>query len=149
MYINEQDKRFAAELLDKMVAKLTKTADVVGDRMPRFTDKETGIKLDLEALSDASRKAGATIIAGKGATFYGVAMSTAQIVQAVFDDENAVIPVSHVIEEGEYAGVAFSLPCIINRTGIVRAVKLPLNEAEQAALKHSADVIRNSINNIQ
>ena len=42
MYINEQDKKFAAELLDKMVAKLTKTADIVGDRMPRYTDKETG-----------------------------------------------------------------------------------------------------------
>lgn len=121
---------------------------IAGEPIEVFS-QETGIKLDLEALSDASRKAGATIIAGKGATFYGVAMSTAQIVQAVFDDENAVIPVSHVIEEGEYAGVAFSLPCIINRTGIVRSVKLPLNEAEQAALKHSADVIRNSIENIQ
>lgn len=42
MYINEQDKKFATELLDKMVAKITKTADIIGDRMPRFTDKETG-----------------------------------------------------------------------------------------------------------
>ncbi len=40
MYINEQDKKFASELLDKMVAKFTKTADEVGDRMPRFTDSE-------------------------------------------------------------------------------------------------------------
>ena len=42
MNLNAQDKQFAAEFLDKMVAKLSKTADVVGDRMPRFTDKETG-----------------------------------------------------------------------------------------------------------
>ncbi len=40
MYINDQDKKFAAELLDKMVTKFSKTADIVGDRIPRITDYE-------------------------------------------------------------------------------------------------------------
>lgn len=40
MYINKQDKQFAAELLDKMVAKFKKTADEVGDRIPRITTKD-------------------------------------------------------------------------------------------------------------
>lgn len=117
---------------------------IAGEKLDDFTN-ETGIHLDLEALSETARKSGATIIAGKGATFYGVAMSTSMIVQAIFDDENAVIPVSHVIEEGEYAGVAFSLPCIINRTGIVRTIKLPLNDAEKEGMLKSAQVLRESI----
>ncbi len=39
MHLSEQDKKFATELLDKMVAKLEKTSDIIGDRIPRFTNK--------------------------------------------------------------------------------------------------------------
>ena len=117
---------------------------IAGEKLEDF-ERETGIHVDLEALSETARKSGATIIEGKGATFYGVSMATSMIVQAIFDDENAVIPVSHVIDEGEYAGVAFSLPCIINRTGIVRVIQLPLNDKEKEGMAHSAEVLRESI----
>lgn len=56
----------------------------------------------------------------KGATFYGVAMSTSRIVEAICEDENSVLPVAHVLGEkfGPLQNVAISLPCVINREGI-------------------------------
>ena len=96
------------------------------------------------------KKSGGQIIAGKGATFYGIAASVAQIVKAIYADANTVLPVSTVME-GEYGitDVALSTPCIIGRKGIVSTMNAKLSEDELAKMRHSADVLKGVIAEIE
>ena len=65
------------------------------------------------------RNAAYKIIAGKGATFYGIAGGLTRICQAISTNENAILTVScfHNKIEG-IKNVCLSLPCIINKNGI-------------------------------
>lgn len=86
------------------------------------------------------------IIAGKGATNYAIGLSGARIVEALLRDENAVLPVSTVLD-GPYgiSGVALSLPSIVGRGGVRRILETPMDDGELAALHHSADTLRNTM----
>lgn len=101
-------------------------------------------KVDLDEMATTAKTGGATIIAKKGATFYGIAMCTSRIAEAIMKDENAVLPVAHVLGEeyGELQGVAISLPTIVNKEGIVRTINIPLTEEETAAMNKSAATLR-------
>jgi L-lactate dehydrogenase len=86
------------------------------------------------------------VIAGKGATNYAIGLSGARIVEALLRDENAVLPVSTVLD-GQYgiSGVALSLPSIVGRGGVRRVLHTPMDDGELAALQHSADTLRNTM----
>mgnify|MGYP003310656770 CR=1 FL=1 len=96
------------------------------------------------------KKSGGQIIAGKGATFYGIAASVAQIVKAIYADANTVLPVSTVME-GEYGltDVALSTPCIVGRKGIISTMNAKLSEDELAKMRNSADVLKGVIAEIE
>jgi L-lactate dehydrogenase len=88
------------------------------------------------------RRAAYTIIEGKGATWYGIGAGLARIVAAIGGDEHAVLTVSQVNKEVEgIVDVPLSLPRIVGREGIIATLMPDLDEAERAALKHSAEVI--------
>ncbi len=90
----------------------------------------------------AVRDAAYTIIAGKGATYYGIGGGLARIVRAILDDERAVLSVSIVAEEiaGE-KDIALSLPRIVGGAGVLADLMPPLNADEAAGLAKSAEVI--------
>jgi L-lactate dehydrogenase len=106
--------------------------------------KQAGVQLDKEAISKRTREGGAEVIRLKGATFYGIAMAVSNIVEKIMKDENAVLPVAHVLDEsfGEWAGVAISLPCVIGWDGIEKTLRLPVTAEEKAALDHSVAVLK-------
>lgn len=101
-------------------------------------------KVDLDEMADTAKKGGAVIIAKKGATFYGIAMCTSRIAEAIMKDENAVLPVAHVLDEsyGDWKDVAISLPTVINKDGIVRTINIPLSEKETELMNKSAATLR-------
>ncbi|HXE51808.1 MAG TPA: L-lactate dehydrogenase [Tepidisphaeraceae bacterium] len=83
------------------------------------------------------------IIEGKGATNYAIGLATARILEAILHDENRVLPVSSLMSD--YRGISdvcLSVPCIVNRTGVETTIPVPMNDAEEAGLRNSADVIR-------
>ena len=89
------------------------------------------------------RSAAHEIIAAKGATNWAIGLAAARILEAILRDENAVLTVSHRLEN--YHGisdVALSVPCIVNRQGARPLANLPMNEGELAALRRSAEVVR-------
>ncbi|AZP03845.1 L-lactate dehydrogenase [Jeotgalibaca ciconiae] len=92
------------------------------------------------------RDAAYRIIEKKGATFYGIAVSLARITKAIFNDENAILPLS-VYLDGEYGqdDVYIGVPSVINRDGIKKVIEIPLNEVEKGNLQHSADTLRKVI----
>src|SRR5688500_17654838 len=95
------------------------------------------------------KNAAAQIIEGKGATNYAIGLATAKILEAILHDEQRVLPVSSLLKD--YQGiddVCLSVPSIVNRGGVEQALHVPLNDAELAGLKNSADTIRGAIRSL-
>lgn len=89
------------------------------------------------SLEDDVRHAAARIIERKRASYYGVGAALARIVQTIADDEHAVLTVSTSRD-----GVAYSLPRVLGRGGLIRTLEPHLDDGERAALQRSAAVIR-------
>ena len=89
------------------------------------------------------------IIQGKGATNYAIGLATARILEAILHDESRILPVSSLLKDFHGIGdVCLSVPCIVNRRGVEPPLPIPLNEAEVAGLRNSADTIRNTIRDL-
>lgn len=86
------------------------------------------------------------IIERKGATYYGIAMAVARIAECIVKDEQAVLPVS-VILDGEYGlfGLALSIPSVVGTNGVEKILEIPLNEKESKALLSSAQQLKEVI----
>lgn len=104
---------------------------------------DSHIKLDYDKITKEAKDSGAKIIANKGATYNGVAMSTSRIVEAIIKNENAILPVSHLLDEsyGDWSNIAFSLPCMVNAEGISRVIRMQMSEEEKTAMDNSAKVM--------
>lgn len=89
--------------------------------------------LDLQALADEGRRGGWVILSGKGSTEFGIGASIAEVVRAIFHDENRVLPVS-VRLDGAYGwqDVYASVPALLNRNGVADIIELQLTPTEQA-----------------
>lgn len=103
----------------------------------------------LKNIEDDVRSAGAKVIAGKGATYYAIALSVKHICECIIRDTGSIMTVSGMLH-GEYGidGVALSVPFIVNRKGIQRSVLPPLEDAEVAMLRKSADALKNIIKSL-
>lgn len=89
------------------------------------------------------RRAAYSIIAGKGATWYGIGAGLARIVQAIRDDQRAVLTVS--IRTPEVVGVndvTLSLPRVIGARGVITTLYPELSGEEEAALRRSAELLK-------
>jgi L-lactate dehydrogenase len=101
---------------------------------------------DRNHIFDNVRNAAYQIIRGKGATNYAIGLATAQILEAVLNDEQRVLPVSSRLDG--YLGISdvcMSVPSIVNRSGVEATLEIPMNEPERESLRRSADTIRNTI----
>ena len=89
------------------------------------------------------------IIEKKKATYYGIAMSVKRICEAIVRDEKSILPISS-IQHGQYGieGVALSMPAVVGKNGVETLVPIELNEAEQTALRHSADTLRQVLSEV-
>lgn len=104
----------------------------------REEQPETYGKLDLDAIAAEGRAGGWIILGGKGSTEFGIGASIAEVVRAIFGDENRVLPVS-VLLNGQYGqrGVYASVPAVLNRNGVAGIVELRLTETEQRQFEAS------------
>ena len=105
---------------------------------------------DREEVETYVKKSGGKIIAGKGATFYGIAASVTQIVNSIYSSAYTILPVSTVLE-GEYgiSDVALSTLCAIGNDGIVTTLTPKLSDEELEKMKHSAEVLKGVIAQIE
>lgn len=114
-----------------------KFLDIINDNKVRLG------KFNIDSVSEDIKMIAYRIVNAKGATTFGIAATTVQIIKAVLRDENKVIPVSSMLngEYGEkdiYAGV----PAVLNNQGIKELVEYHLSENEMAELKKSIAIIR-------
>ncbi len=83
------------------------------------------------------------IIKRKGATYYGIAVTLTRITRAIFNDENAIMPLS-VYVDGLYGinDTYLGVPAVINRQGIKHIIEIQLNESEQNKMELSAKTLQ-------
>lgn len=79
------------------------------------------------------------IIAGKGATCYGIAGALTQICSSIISDSHAILTVSSVQENVEgVKEVCLSLPSVVTRKGVLHVIKPKLSTDEREKLRLSA-----------
>lgn len=102
--------------------------------------------IDKDETIDYVRNSGGYIIKRKGATFYAVAVLVAYVCQCLQSSQNTIQDLSTVLD-GEYgiSDVALSLPTAISTAGVKNKIMLPLNDEELAALRASADKLKEII----
>lgn len=107
---------------------------------------EEGIALDRESIEEEVKTAGGKVIACKGATYYGVALSVAQLVECIYQDLNTCVTVSGMINN-RYGinDVCLSLPFVIGIKGIRREVTPPITAEEEEKIRASAQVLKELI----
>lgn len=94
-------------------------------------------------IDDGVRRAAYAIIEGKGATYHGIGAGLARLARIVLHDERAVLTVSAITPDVLGAReVALSLPRVIGRAGVLDTMVPSLDDEEKAALRHSADVLK-------
>ena len=105
-----------------------------------------GGKLTVEELDQIAidvRDAAYKVIQGKGATNYAIGLSSARIVEAVLNDERAVMPVSPVLTDFHgVSGVALSVPSIVSAAGAVPIHETTFSDHELGLFRRSADALR-------
>ena len=86
------------------------------------------------------------IIGYKGSTCYGIGLALVRIVGAVLRNERSVLTVSSLMD-GTYdiRGVCLSVPCIVGANGVEQVIRGRLNDDESSALRHSADLLRQTL----
>ena len=132
------------------------TADISGiplDEYNQSITKEGSLQVtpyDRDEVETYVKKSGGQIIAGKGATFYGIAASVAQIVNSIYSSAHTILPVSTVLD-GEYgiSGVALSTLCAISNKGVVTTLTPKLSDEELAKMHNSANVLKGVIAEIE
>lgn len=97
----------------------------------------------LKKVETEVRDAAYTIIQKKGSTYYGIAIALARITKAIFENQNAILPLS-VYLDGLYGekDIYIGMPAVINRSGVNCVIEIPLNELESQKMKASATTIR-------
>jgi len=114
-----------------------KFLDIINDNKVRLES------FDINSVTDDIKKIAYRIVNSKGATTFGIAATTVQIIKAVLHDENKVIPVSAMLN-GEYGedGLYVGVPAVLNSQGVKELVEYHLSDNEMIELKKSIEVIK-------
>lgn len=89
------------------------------------------------------------IIKAKKATYYGIGMVLSRLTRAILNDENSVFTVSAYLN-GQYdeKNIYIGVPAVINRNGVREILELSLNSEEKRKFKHSADILKEMLDEI-
>ncbi|CBX90244.1 hypothetical protein IAQ61_001738 [Plenodomus lingam] len=95
-----------------------------------------------EYISAHTRGAAGAIIAAKGCTSYGIGNIAASICKYILFDSRSVRPLSFYQPE---LGCCLSMPAVVGRKGIIKAMPIQLDEAERRELEKCAEGLRGII----
>jgi len=98
---------------------------------------------DRQQVDENVRRAAYHIIAGKGATYYGIGSAVARIVDALLHDQRAILTIcARITGVPDCEGVTLALPHLLGGEGALGKIPLPLNATERDGLRRSADILR-------
>jgi L-lactate dehydrogenase len=127
-------------------------ANIAGMRLPAFCASQ-GRPYEPAAMEEIfrqTRDAAYEIIERKGATYYAIGAGMLRLVEAILRDQRTVLSVSSRVESYYGIGdVSFSLPTVIDRTGVAQPLRLELDEHERDGLRRSAEILRATIEDVE
>jgi len=92
------------------------------------------------------RRAAYQIIAGKGATYYGIGSAVARIVDVVLHDQRAILTIcSRITGVPDCDGLTLALPHLVGGAGALTTIPLALDADERERLARSANVLRDAV----
>jgi L-lactate dehydrogenase len=114
------------------------------EQWPSFSSK-----LGAEAFEE-TKKAGATVIKLKGGSSFAVGLSIREVVHALALDSRRVLPVS-TLQGGLYGvrDVCLSVPTVVGCGGARQQLDLPLTPKERLGIQKSAQVLRETIDQVE
>ena len=123
--------------------------DIAGLPISKFCDKcgrcaDKNMK-NFAGMQEDVRHAAYEIIQKKGATYYGIAISTRRILEAILNNEHSVLTVSTYLEnefDGRVTDVYLSLPVVLGNMGVERIIRPEYSEEEIKGLIKSAEVLK-------
>jgi L-lactate dehydrogenase len=102
-----------------------------------------------EALFARAKGSGAEVIKLKGGAGFAVGLAIRDVVHAVALDQKRILPVSSLLA-GTYGirDVCLSVPTVVGRAGIEARLEIELWPKEVAALQHSGQMLRETIDQV-
>lgn len=85
------------------------------------------------------------IINRKGATYYGIGVCVAHILNAILSDEHRILPVSSYDDNND---VFYGFPTVVARRGACRRIDLKLSESESISLQKSINTLKTAIKSV-
>jgi len=99
----------------------------------------------LEALIQRTRDGGAEIVKHlkTGSAYYAPSAAATEMVEAILKDKKKILPCAAYLQ-GEYGidGYYIGVPCKLGAAGLEQIIEIKLTPEEDAALKKSADAVR-------
>jgi L-lactate dehydrogenase len=119
------------------------TAGLPLDKFPGWTGATA------DSLFARTRGSGAEVIKLKGGAGFAVALAIREVVHAVALDERRILPVSSLVS-GTYGmrEVCISVPTVVGSKGVLEQLEIDLWPKELSALRHSAQVLRETIDQV-
>jgi len=115
----------------------------------QLADGTTLSREELDAIAYSVKTAAYKVIEGKGATNFAIGLSGARIVEAILNDEHAILPISSVLTDYHgVSGIAMSVPTLVTRQGASRTIDIAMEPHEQALFEASASAIRASLESL-
>jgi malate dehydrogenase len=127
---------------DTMVPLISYTT-VAGIPVTHFLSKPT-----LDKIVERTRNGGAEIVAflKTGSAYYAPSAAVVQMADAIVHDKKRILPCAAWLQ-GEYGltGMYCGVPCKLSRNGLEKIVEVKLSPDEQAALKKSAEAVKETM----
>jgi L-lactate dehydrogenase len=102
-----------------------------------------------QQIDEQVRRAAYHIIAGKGATYFGIGSAVARIVDVLLHDQRAILTICTLIEGvPDCDGVTLALPQLVGGAGALATIPLLLDSGEQEGLRRSAGILRKAIESL-
>src|SRR5256714_11529703 len=127
---------------DTMVPLVSYTT-VSGIPVSQLLDKAT-----LDKIVERTRNGGAEMVAflKSGSAYSAPSAGVAQMAEAIAHDKKRILPCAAWVQ-GEYGvcGIYLGVPCKLGRRGVEQILEVKLTAGEQAALKKSADAVKETM----
>ena len=127
---------------DTMVPLVSYTT-VSGIPVSQLLDKAT-----LDKIVERTRNGGAEIVAflKTGSAYYAPSAAVSQMAEAIAHDKKRILPCAAWVQ-GEYgvSGIYLGVPCKLGRRGLEQILEVKLTADEQAALKQSAEAVKETM----
>jgi L-lactate dehydrogenase len=95
------------------------------------------------SIEKAVRKEAYEIISRKGATFYGIGLVIADMLESIFYDQKKIHPVSSPVSKWNgVSNISIGIPAVVGRAGVLKHWDLDLTKDEKKKLLHSAKTLK-------